>query len=113
MRLIAVLAACFMPYQAAFPEESRDLPEHPAGRVEFIELDDADCAIKGGKLVALQHTHHAQAIEVWVDRWFMQVKTADHTRHKLLPWQPPVPLGCSMTVSGEQHWTLYSATPLE
>lgn len=81
--------------------------------VTLVELDEADCELKGGKLIALQNTDPTHGYKVWVDRWFMQVQTADHTSHILQPGQAPVPLGCSQTLSGDQHWTLYDVTPLE
>ena len=77
-------------------------------QVSLIELEDADCAQKDGKLIALMNSDTETAFEVWVDRWFMNVQTPDHTKHVLLPGQAPVPLGCSSTRAGDQHWTLYS-----
>lgn len=81
--------------------------QQSADKVSLIALEDADCASRGGKLIALQNTDQRHAFKVWVDRWFLAVKTADHTSHTLLPEQPPVQLGCSITVDGDaQHWTL-------
>lgn len=65
--------------------------------------DDSLCVDKDGKLVVLVNAS-AEARTVWVDRWFMQVKTPDHTRHDLAPDERHA-LGCSNTRAGEQHWT--------
>lgn len=68
--------------------------------------DDALCAEKNGKLVVLVNDG-ATPQTVWVDRWFMEVKTPDHTRHMLAPGEQHA-LGCSMTWAGAQHWTMES-----
>ncbi|WP_029146899.1 hypothetical protein [Methylophilus sp. 5] len=79
--------------------------------VTLSESDDSLCLAHGGQLVSLQLTAAAMAdqtgdIEVWVDRWFMQVQTADHTRHVLSAQVPEAELGCSQSMAGPQHWTL-------
>ncbi|SDK13213.1 hypothetical protein SAMN05192566_0247 [Methylophilus rhizosphaerae] len=79
--------------------------------VVLVETEDALCLAHGGKLVSLQLNEAAmpardEAVEVWVDRWFMQVQTADHTRHVLTAADPATELGCSYSMAGPQHWTL-------
>ncbi|HSI28560.1 MAG: hypothetical protein ACAH05_10065 [Methylophilus sp.] len=79
--------------------------------VRLVETDDSLCLAHGGKLVSVQLTDTATslqegAVEVWVDRWFMQVQTADHTRHILTAEEPEKELGCSHSLAGPQHWTL-------
>jgi len=77
--------------------------------IRLIETDDSLCLAHGGNMVSLQLTDAAAgAVEVWVDRWFMQVQTADHTRHILTPDAPEKELGCSHSIAGPQHWTIYS-----
>lgn len=71
--------------------------------------DDSLCADKDGKLVVLVNAGE-EPRTVWVDRWFMGVQTPDHTRHVLAPAERHA-LGCSITRSGEQHWTIDSGTP--
>lgn len=75
------------------------------------ETDDSLCLAHGGKLITLALTDSGQraapaGFEVWVDRWFMQVQTADHTRHQLTAEHPSQALGCSQSIAGPQHWTL-------
>lgn len=70
--------------------------------VELREVADADCAEKMGRLVVLVNVSDAPLI-AWVDRWFMEVQTPDHTKHALAPGEQH-PLGCSSTRAGEQHW---------
>lgn len=79
-------------------------------QVSLVGIDDASCAEKDGKLMVLQARPGQPPLEVWVDRWFMQVQTPDHTRHRLLPGESAA-LGCSMSRAGEQHWTIYSVRP--
>lgn len=100
--LTGLLAFC----QIAIAEEV--IEDGHTHQVSLIELEDADCAQKDGKLIALMNSDAEAAFEVWVDRWFMNVQTPDHTKHVLPPGQAPVPLGCSSTRAGDQHWTLYS-----
>jgi hypothetical protein len=76
--------------------------------VTFVETDDSSCAANDGKLISLQIQDVKQDLVVWVDRWYMQVQTADHTKHTLTASQPMADLGCSNTYAGPQHWTIYS-----
>jgi hypothetical protein len=84
--------------------------------VTLVETDDSLCLAHGGQLISVRLTEAALAaaqestevrqVEVWVDRWFMQVQTADHTRHVLTAEMPEQELGCSQSLAGPQHWTL-------
>jgi hypothetical protein len=109
LRLI-VMAACQSGYAAA--EEVW---------VTLVETDDSLCLAHGGQLISVRLTDAALAapqgsaegrpvavgqVEVWVDRWFMQVQTADHTKHVLSAETPEQELGCSQSLAGPQHWTL-------
>ncbi len=76
--------------------------------VRFVETDESNCLVNDGKLVSIELVDHKQTYEVWVDRWYMQVQTADHTKQILSPTNPMVELGCTRTYSGPQHWTIYS-----
>lgn len=69
--------------------------------------DSAACAAHNGKQVVLVHSGGDQTLTVWVDRWFMGIQTADHTKHILMP-QEVVALGCTLTNAGEQAWTVSS-----
>lgn len=82
-----------------------------AAWVMLEETDDSLCLAHGGRLVTLALTDSGKnaapaGLEVWVDRWFMQVQTADHTRHQLTAEHPSQELGCSQSIAGPQHWTL-------
>lgn len=84
--------------------------------VTLVETDDSLCLAHGGQLISVRLTEAALTseqgpgdvaqVEVWVDRWFMQVQTADHTRHVLTAETPEQELGCSQSLAGPQHWTL-------
>lgn len=94
--------------------------------VVLLETDEEVCMAHGGKLVSLHwqgdastesihgntSTETIKAIEVWVDRWFMQVQTADHTRHVLSASIADIELGCSHSLAGPQHWTIASMRTL-
>lgn len=74
--------------------------------VEYAETDESDCMLHGGKLISLKLVDTEQSLEVWVDRWYLGVKTPDHTKHVLTIKQPISTLGCSVSRSGPQHWTI-------
>ncbi len=82
-----------------------------ANSVIFIETDDSACVVNDGKLISLKIQQQEQEWVVWVDRWYLNVQTADHTKHILTASQPMVDLGCSNTYAGQQHWTIYSIVP--
>ncbi len=82
--------------------------------IVFVEENSADCAISDGKLISIQNTNQTNDYEVWVDRWFMNVQTPDHTKQLVLAKGEPVQLGCSIVRGGgSQHWTIYSVKPIQ
>jgi len=87
-------------------------PAVPSSEVRLIEVEDADCAVNDGKLITLTNTQPQAAKVVWVDRWYLDKQTADHTKHVLDREHPSASLGCSITRAGSQHWTIYSVTDL-
>jgi hypothetical protein len=80
--------------------------------VQLIEVDDADCAVNDGKLITLTNTEPQSGKVVWIDRWYLDKQTADHTKHVLDREHPSASLGCSITRAGNQHWTIYSVADL-
>lgn len=100
-----LLALCLVSLCGSLPAQAVP-PE--AALVSLVETDDSLCVAHGGMLVTLQLTDVAQegAVEVWIDRWFMQVQTADHTKHMLTAAEPAHELGCSHSIAGPQHWTI-------
>lgn len=80
--------------------------------VVFVESNHADCSSDDSKMISIKSTSN-QTLEVWLDRWFMDVQTADHTKHVLAPGDNTHELGCSVTRRGEkQHWIIYSTKPV-
>ena len=111
--LFCVIAACLMSFQIACAEESL-ASENIVANVKFVEEDFADCSISDGKLISIQNTDPTQTLQIWVDRWFMDVQTADHTKQTLLPKAAPTQLGCSIARAGsKQHWTIYSVKAMD
>ncbi|MDP8568231.1 hypothetical protein [Methylophilus aquaticus] len=96
---------------AAMADSPTELPA-PETVVMLVETDEAQCLVNDGKLISLTLKDATQLVEVWVDRWFMQVQTADHTKHVLSPQHPEVALGCSRSNAGPQHWTVHHVTLL-
>ena len=81
--------------------------------ISMVETEDERCVANDGKMISLEAKNLSRSMMVWVDRWFMEVQTADHTRQILSKEDSLVALGCSNTYSGPQRWTIYSVTPLE
>lgn len=80
-------------------------------KVGLIEDDSSECLANDGKLILLK-SDAAETMVVWLDRWFMGVQTADHTKHIIQPGDEPIALGCSVTRDKEkQYWTIASALP--
>ena len=77
-------------------------------KVSLVESEDERCVANDGKMVTLQAHDLSQTLVVWIDRWFMGVQTADHTRHVLSKDHEQSELGCSITYSGPQSWSIYS-----
>lgn len=80
--------------------------------IQLVETEDSDCALKDGSMMSLSNSQSGVSVEVWVDRWFMDVQTADHTKHIFNHNNTLIPLGCTNTVSGQQHWTIHSVKKL-
>lgn len=80
--------------------------------IQLVETEDSDCALKDGNMMSLSNSQQGVSVEVWVDRWFMDVQTADHTKHIFNHNNTLIPLGCTNTVSGKQHWTIHSVKKL-
>lgn len=77
--------------------------------VEWVKVADASCEAKGGEMLAVHNKDADRPLEVWLDRWFMGVKTADRGHHELMPGDAPLQLGCSAADGGEQRWELVEA----
>ena len=78
--------------------------------VSLIEEDSSECLANDGSLIMLK-SEATETVVVWLDRWFMGVKTADHTKHVINPGDEPIALGCSRTRDKEkQHWTIASVS---
>jgi hypothetical protein len=108
---MCIIIASLIAFPIAHAEESTT-PENTS--IKFVEEDSADCSIADGKLIAIQNTDQAKSYQVWVDRWFMDVQTPDHTKQILLPNTAATPLGCSMARGGgKQHWTIYSVKVID
>ncbi|MDO9282015.1 MAG: hypothetical protein Q7T88_06505 [Methylotenera sp.] len=62
----------------------------------------------------IKNTGSTKTLQIWVDRWFMDVQTADHTKQILPPTATPATLGCSVVrAGGKQHWTIYSVKAVD
>lgn len=105
IRLLFILSIGFISSTNVYAEENNG--------VTFIESNHADCASDDSKMISIKSTSGNQPIEVWLDRWFMGVQTADHTKHILTADDNTHDLGCSVTRRGEkQQWIIYSVKPL-
>lgn len=108
---ICIIVASLITFSVAHAIET-PLAENPD--IKFVEEDSADCSIADGKLITIQNTNPTISYQVWVDRWFMDVQTPDHTKQILLANTTTTPLGCSMARGGgKQHWTIYSIEQLK
>lgn len=101
------------PAQVTEATAGAEEPGTSSAQVVFTEAESTDCLLDEAKQVSLQLLDTSSDYEVWVDRWFLNVQTADHTKHRLTQAQSSVPLGCSKTYSGPQHWTIYSSKPIK
>ncbi len=102
-RLLFLLAS--LPATAS-ADEARDA-------VEWVAEADARCVQQGGTLTGVRNRDRTRTVRVWLDRWYMGMRTADRGRHDLPPDGPVRELGCSETRQGRQHWTLEDARFLE
>lgn len=92
---------------------STSLHAEEINNVIFVESNHADCASDDSKMISIKNTTSNQILEVWLDRWFLDVQTADHTKHILTPKDSTHDLGCSVTRRGEkQHWIIDSVKPV-
>lgn len=88
--------------------------ENEHANIKFVEQDSAECSMSDGKLILIQNKSPKQTYQVWIDRWYMDVQTPDHTKQILLPNSDPSPLGCTNVRSGgKQHWTIHSINTIE
>lgn len=83
--------------------------DRAADALEWLRLNESQCVAKGGQLLAIHNKDPHRAIEVWLDRWYMGVKTGDRGHHRLAPGTTDLPLGCSFTDGAEQRWELVEA----
>jgi hypothetical protein len=109
IRLI-LLMTCGLNLSAHADEPNPSSEEN--AQVVLISSEDERCSANDGKLISLQAKQPKAKLKVWVDRWFMDVKTADHTQHILTAEQAQADLGCSNTYAGTQQWTIYSVTEI-
>jgi hypothetical protein len=77
--------------------------------VEWVEEADAQCVMQGGALIGVRNRDRQRTLRVWIERWYLDVRTADRGRHDLPPDGAISSLGCSETRQGAQHWTLHDA----
>lgn len=96
----------FLFYMPSVQAENQE--EAFAEKVRMIETEDATCIVNDGKLISLSLVDTSLKLDVWVDRWFMEVQTADHTKQQLSADTPIVDLGCSRSAAGPQRWTIHS-----
>lgn len=76
--------------------------------VVFVESNNADCATDDSKMISIKNTGN-QPLEVWLDRWFMDVQTGDHTKHILKSDDNTHDLGCSVTRRAKNNIGLFIA----
>lgn len=95
------LALC-APASGASTEEARDA-------VEWVADADARCVQLGGTLTGVRNRDRSRTVRVWLDRWYLGVRTPDRGRYDLAPDAPAHALGCSETRQGPQHWTIEDA----
>lgn len=77
--------------------------------VEWVAEPDAQCVQLGGTLTGVRNRDRQRTVRVWLDRWYLNLRTADRGRHDLPPDGSVRELGCSETRQGPQHWTLEDA----
>lgn len=97
-----------------FSEAQYAFSENEQVHIRFVEQDSAECSMSDGKLILIQNISPRQTYQVWIDRWYMDVQTPDHTKQILRPNSEPLPLGCTVVRSGgKQHWTVHSMNIIE
>lgn len=101
----SLLALCSATAAAATGEV--DQAAHAA--LEWVAEPEAQCVQLGGTMTGLRNRDRSRTLRVWVERWYLDVLTADRSRHDLPPDGSVRQLGCSETRSGAQRWTLFDA----
>ncbi|WP_439537011.1 hypothetical protein [Methyloversatilis sp.] len=105
-RVVLVGATCLA--LPAVADEERSAAEARAA-VEWVEEADAQCVMQDGVLIGVRNRDRQRPLRVWIERWYLDVRTADRGRHDLPPDGAITPLGCSETRQGAQRWTLHDA----
>mgnify|MGYP000022832597 CR=1 FL=1 len=77
--------------------------------LEWVAEPEAQCVQLGGTMTGLRNRDRSRTLRVWVERWYLDVLTADRSRHDLPPDGSVRQLGCSETRSGAQRWTVVDA----
>jgi hypothetical protein len=76
--------------------------------IEWLQEADSQCVQQGGVLRGLRNRDRARTVRVWIDRWYMDVRTADRGKHVLKPGEERW-LGCTETRQGPQRWEAIEA----
>ena len=105
-RVVLAGAACIA-LPAVADEQRLAAAAHAA--IEWVEEADAQCVMQGGVLIGVRNRDRQRPLRVWIERWYLDVRTADRGRHDLPPDGTITPLGCSETRQGAQRWTLHDA----
>ena len=107
--LLLILTVLYYPVTPIMAKDS-------AGSHVILEgVYDADCEIRGGKLIVVHSDHPNQVVEAQLERYFMKVRQGGRTVVRLHPGASPRPLGCSRVLvdRAEQHWQLVEAIYLD
>lgn len=113
-KLICLVLINFSYHQSLLANDEVIADPAPQSEVIFIQEDSADCSVGDGKLILIKNTSLTKNYEVWIDRWFMDVQTPDHTKQILKLNGAPAPLGCSaVRAGGKQHWSIHSIKVFE
>ncbi len=108
MRVVwPLLALCSATAAAGAAASEIDHEAHAA--LEWVAEPEAQCVLLGGTMTGLRNRDRSRTLRVWVERWYLDVLTADRSRHDLPPDGSVRQLGCSETRSGAQRWTLFDA----
>ncbi len=83
--------------------------DHARDAVEWVAEPAAQCVQSGGTLTGVRNRDTKRTLRVRLDRWYLNLRTADRGQHDLPPDQSVLRLGCSETRQGPQHWTLEDA----
>jgi hypothetical protein len=86
-----------------------DVDHAARAALEWVAEPEAQCVQLGGTMTGLRNRDRSRTLRVWVERWYLDVLTADRSRHDLPPDGCVRQLGCSETRSGAQRWTVVDA----